>query len=124
MTARSLNNFRHTRQLFIDTATLRHLRHLHRHYKTRLLEIGRLSDTVLATRDGDFAPLGHYTVRVQDDKTIQDIEIFINNEGEIMEQESITISSPDEADADKAEFERQLDEIDEYHPSAELKHQP
>lgn len=119
MPARSLDDFRRTRQLFIDTATLRHLRHLHRHYKTRLLEIGRLSDTVLATRDGDLAPLGRYTVRIQDDKTIRDIEVFVSKAGEVMEQDSITISSPDKADADKAEFERQLDEIDEAHSSAE-----
>ena len=124
MTARSLDDFRRTRLLFIDTATLCHLRHLRRHYKTRLLEVGRLSDTVLAIRDGETTPLGYYTVRVQDDKTIRDIEIFINNEGEVMEQESITISSPDEADADKAELEHLLDEIDDYHSSAESKHRP
>ena len=59
MSVRSLDHFRRTRQLFIDTATLHHLLDLYRHYKASLLEVGRLVDTVHATRDGKLNPLGH-----------------------------------------------------------------
>ena len=90
MTVPSLDNFRRTRQLFIDTITLCHLDHLHHHYKADLLEVGRQPQHVLVA-NGRYIPTGHYTVRVQVGHTVQDIEVLINKAGEVMEEDSVTI---------------------------------
>ena len=90
MTVRCLDHYRRTANLLIDTTTLHHLLDLQHHYEARLLEVGRLAEHV-QTYQGSFTPLGHYTVRIQDDKTIRDIEVFVNKAGEITEEDSLTI---------------------------------
>ena len=86
----SLDDFRRTRLLFIDTITLRHLHHLHLHYKAGLVEVGRQPEHVLVA-NGKYIPTGHYTVRVQDGHTIRDIEVFVNKAGGVTEEDSVTI---------------------------------